>query len=179
MSLFAKKQPESGEQKIPVDVAGSLAASGGSRGYGIAEAIQLLRGLPVDQNGELVVRVVRATLASLDVRLPDIIEDASRRQKITQDKITAEHVQVAELEKQLEAHRKEIASLEADLKETTSVKERLQLAEKTAEHRSTSPLFVTGAPSPISTLMGRPLDKLDKHDKHDKPDKSETTSSKD
>jgi hypothetical protein len=164
MSLFAKKQQESGG----MDLGAQASMTGATPRYGIAEAIQLLRGLPTD-HGELVVRVVRATLASLDVRLPEIIEDATRKQKITQDKIAAEHVQVAELEKQLEAHRKEIAALEADLKETTSVKERLQLAEKSAD-RATSPLFVTGAPTPISTLLGRPLDKLDKQ---------ESTSSKD
>ncbi len=119
------------------------------------------------------VRVVRATLASLDVRLPDIIEDANRKQKLTQDKIAAEHAQVAELEKQLEAHRKEIAALEADLKETTTVRDRLQQAEKLAE-RNTSPLFVTGAPAALSsTLMGRPLDKIDK------ADKTESSSSRD
>jgi len=182
MSLFAKKH-ENGESKVAADLAASGAIAGmGSRSYGIAEAIQLLRGLPADQNSELVVRVVRATLASLDVRLPDIIEDASRKQKITQDKIAAEHAQVAELEKQLETHRKDIAALEADLKETTTVKERLQQAEKSGD-RNTSPLFVTGAPSPISTLMGRPLDKpdkvLDKLDRQDRADKGESSSSKD
>ena len=166
MSLFAKKH-DSGAVDMGLNAASAAATS---RGYGIAEAIQLLRGLPAEQNGELVVRVVRATLASLDVRLPDIIEDANRKQKITQDKIAAEHAQVAELEKQLEAHRKEIATLEADLKETTTVKDRLQQAEKLAE-RNTSPLFVTGASSALSsTLLGRTLDKIDKADKVDKLD---------
>jgi hypothetical protein len=164
MSLFAKKQ-ENGEQKVTTEGSGG-ATVGGPR-YGIAEAIALLRGLPSDQNGELVVRVVRATLASLDVRLPDIIEDASRKQKVTQEKIAAEHAQVAELEKQLDSHRKEIAALEADLKETTTVKDRLQMAERSADKASTSPLFAAGTPPPIPTLLGRPLEK------------SEATSSKD
>ena len=133
MAMFNKKQES--EQKGATDIGGLVppaASTTGKKGYGIAEAMQLMRSLPVDQQPDLVVRVVRATLASLDVRLPDIIEDASRRQKATQDKIAAEHAQVADLEKQLEARRKEIASLEADLKETTNVKERLQQAEKSA-----------------------------------------------
>ena len=162
MSLFAKKQ-ESGDHKggmAGMDGAGAtVIGPATARSYGIAEAIQLLRGLP-SEHGDLVVRVVRATLASLDVKLPDIIEDAARKQKVTQDKIAAEHAQVVELEKQLEAHRKEIATLEAELKETTSVKDRLQLAEKAAD-RTTTPLLVTGAATPISTLLGRPLDKLE------------------
>src|SRR5204863_9742478 len=109
-----------------------LQLRGPSPRFGIAAAIQLLRGLPRDDNGELVVRVVRATLASLDVHLPEIIEDAARRQKAATDRIGAVQAQMTELERQLEGHRREIASLEADLKETTMVKERLQQAEKTA-----------------------------------------------
>jgi hypothetical protein len=132
MSIFAKKPDW--DSRLTVDVGTPLgAALPATHGaYGIAEAIQLMRTLPTDQNGELVVRVVRATLASLNVHLPDIIEDATRRQKITQDRIAAVHVQIAELEKQLDVHGREIAALEADLKETTSVRERLQQAEKLA-----------------------------------------------
>jgi hypothetical protein len=133
MSIFAKKQEP--DQKVTTEVVGppAAASNGAARsGYGIAEAIQLMRGLPVDQNPDLVVRVVRATLASLNVHLSDIIEDAAKKQKATQERIAAEHGKVADLEKQLAERRKEIAALEADLKETTTVKERLQLAEKTA-----------------------------------------------
>ncbi len=135
MAMFNKKSEL--EQKSGGDIGGLMppahgATTHGKKGYGIAEAIQLMRSLPVDQHPDLVVRVVRATLGSLDVRLPDIIEDASRKQKATQDRIAAEHAQVADLEKQLDVRRKEIAALEADLKETTNVKERLQQAEKSA-----------------------------------------------
>jgi cell division protein FtsB len=158
MSIFAKKQDWDRDQKATVDHAASTpAASAASRGsgnhYGIAEAIQLLRGLPVDQNTELVVRVVRATLASLAVHLSDIIEDATRKQKTVQDKIASEHSKVADLEKQLADHRKEIAALEADLKETTTVKERLQMAEKSA---GATPVPLRGGASPaaVPTLLG-------------------------
>jgi hypothetical protein len=158
MSIFAKKQDS--EQKADQKVTGadpnasaSVTASASRNGYGIAEAIQLLRGLPVDQNPDLVVRVVRATLASLNVHLSDIIEDATKKQKATQERIAAEHAKVADLEKQLADRRKEIAMLEADLKETTTVKDRLQLAEK-----SSGPLTpVRGIPTPgphTATLLG-------------------------
>lgn len=150
MSIFAKKQDWDRDHKVTADAAPTPAATHTARGsshYGIAEAIQLLRGLPVDQNVDLVVRVVRATLASLNVHLADIIEDATKKQKATQDKIASEHAKVADLEKQLADHRKEIASLEADLKETTTVKDRLQMAEKAASAptpmRGTSPAVVT------------------------------------
>jgi hypothetical protein len=143
MAMFAKK--DSWDQRLATEVGGAppAAKAAGAPRYGIAEAIQLMRGLPVEQNSELVVRVVRATLASLDVRLPDIIEDASRKQRATQDRIADFHAKIAELEKQLESHRADIAALEADLKETTEVKERLQLAEAAVP------------PAPPATDIGR------------------------
>jgi hypothetical protein len=129
MSIFNKKsEPE--PSRPAADVVPPAVGASAGKVYGIAEAIQLMRTLPVDQNPDLVVRVVRATLASLNVHLPDIIEDANRKQKTISERIAAVHVQVADLEKQLDTHRKEIAGLEAEMKETTGVKERLQMAEK-------------------------------------------------
>jgi hypothetical protein len=156
MAMFAKK--ENWENKVAAEVGAGpagvpvAAKMGASPKYGIAEAIQLMRTLPND-HVELVVRVVRATLASLDVRLPDIIEDASRKQKMVKDKIADFHAKNAELEKQLDAHRKEIAVLEADLKETSEVKDRLQQAE------SAGGLSAPGAHAavnklPMTTLLG-------------------------
>jgi hypothetical protein len=163
MSIFAKKQEF--DQKGTPEVGPAPASSAGSstsasrKDYGIAEAIQLLRGLPVDQNPELVVRVVRATLASLSVRLADIIEDAARKQKATQERIAAEHGKVADLEKQLAEHRREIGSLEADLKETTTVKDRLLMAEKSAEKAASTPTPVRGnvVGPHTATLLGNKL----------------------
>ena len=130
MSIFAKK-PDWGQPVMPDSSSAPTAVAKGS-GYGITEAINLLRGLPIDQNGDLVIRVMSATLASVDVHLRDIIDDATKRQKSTHERIAAVHAQMADLDRQLEAHRREVAALEAELKETTTVKERLQHAEKTA-----------------------------------------------
>jgi cobalamin biosynthesis protein CobT len=168
MAMFAKK--ENWEQKVAAEVGGPAPAPGAkgttttaaaSLKYGIAETIQLMRTLPGDQNGELVVRVVRATLASLDVRLPDIIEDASRKQTAVRERIADFHAKNAELEKQLEAHRKEIATLEADLKETTEVKDRLQQAEVSSSAprpgNVTPPLGIASVAAdkgPMNTLIG-------------------------
>ncbi|HVR01877.1 MAG TPA: hypothetical protein VMT47_07085 [Polyangia bacterium] len=133
MSIFAKK-PDWGQPGQPVmaDPPSAPTAVAKASGYGITEAINLLRGLPIDQNGDLVIRVMSATLASVDVHLRDIIDDATKRQKSTHERIAAVHAQMADLDRQLEAHRREVAALEAELKETTTVKERLQHAEKTA-----------------------------------------------
>ena len=133
MAIFANKknEAESGP-KVGVAMPAAAVPRPGRGAYGIAEAIQLLRTLPIDQNAELIVRVVRSTLESLNVHLPDIIEDATRKQQMVQERIAAMHVQVADLEKQLGGFRQEIAALEADAKETNSVKEMLQMAESSA-----------------------------------------------
>jgi hypothetical protein len=161
MSIFAKKveakpdakaeakpdaEPEAVEPTIVSDIVGPA--------YGIADAMRLMRSLPVDQNMDLVVRVVRVTLSSVNVRMEDIIEDATRRQKSIQDGITALHAKVADLQGQLEARRREIEALEADLKETTSVKERLVQADKSPGHRP-PPLPGSGV-SLTSTLNASP-----------------------
>jgi hypothetical protein len=154
MAMFAKKldgDPKLAMESVAPAPPAAVAAPAGPRGYGIAETILLMRDLPGDQNSELVVKVVRATLASLNVKLPDIIEDASRKQKSVQDRIAAVHAHIADLEKQLEGQRAEIAALEADLAETTSVKERLQAAEMTA---SAGPPGLAHAKAMSTTLIG-------------------------
>jgi hypothetical protein len=135
MAIFTKKS----EAKIDVEqfpprppMMSAPPAVPARRVYGIGDAIMLMRSLPVDQNVDLIVQVIRATLASLNVRVQDIIEDARRKEQATEAGIQALHDKVAELERELDARRQEIVGLEGDLKETTAVKERLQLAENIA-----------------------------------------------
>lgn len=160
MSLFAKKTESS--PAVEPDGGGKGSASLAQPAYGIVEAIQLMRSLPLDQNSqntELVIKVVRATLSSLSVRVADIIEDATRRQKVIQEGISSLHLHVAELEKQLDLRRQEIAAHEADLKETTSVKERLQMAERTGGSWSSAsppPTPVTPSHTPYPPLPTPP-----------------------
>jgi acyl-CoA hydrolase len=158
MSIFAKK-PEA-KWDVEPEVSRPQATGEGGRPYGIADAIRLMRSLPVDQNVELVIRVVRVTLGSLDVRVEDIIEDASRKQKTIQDNIAALQTHVADLEEQLEARQREITAFEADLKETTSVKERLQLAERSAAQfplpgPGVGSSSVFGLPPPITSVRNQ------------------------
>jgi hypothetical protein len=136
MALFTKKS----EAKIELEQfprahavsAPPIPTAPARRSYGIADAILLMRSLPVDQNVDLIVQVIRATLASMNVRVHDIIEDARRKEQATEAGIQSLHGKVAELERELEARRQEIIGLEEDLKETNGVKERLQLAENIA-----------------------------------------------
>ncbi|HVZ73163.1 MAG TPA: hypothetical protein VHJ20_12370 [Polyangia bacterium] len=140
MSIFAKK-PE-GDVKSAASGSGPVALppAAPKSGYGIAETIELLRSLPGEHNGDLVVRIVRATLASLNVRLADIIEDANRKQRATHDRIVQGHAQIAELERQLETRRREVAALDLELKEITAVRERLQHAEKASASVRATPV---------------------------------------
>jgi len=98
--------------------------------YGIEQAIQLMRALPVDQNPALVVAVIKTTLESLKVKVSDIISDAARKQKDLEDRVSNLKRAIADFEKEIETRREEIARLEADHKETTAVRGRLELAEK-------------------------------------------------
>jgi hypothetical protein len=138
MAIFTKKSdPRIEVEQIPRAPLASVppppvAAAPARKAYGISDAILLMRSLPVDQNVDLIVQVIRATLASMNVKVQDIIEDARRKEQATEAGIGSLHGKVAELERELEARRQEILGLEADLKETTAVKERLQLAENIA-----------------------------------------------
>ncbi len=98
--------------------------------YGIEQAITLMRALPVDQNPALVVAVIKTTLESLKVKVSDIILDATRKQKDLEDRVSNLKRAIADFEKEIETRREEIGRLEADHKETTAVRGRLELAEK-------------------------------------------------
>jgi hypothetical protein len=97
--------------------------------YGIEQAIQLMRSLPQD-NVELVVQVVKHTLESTQIKIARIIDDASQKQQDIQGRITVLRDEIADFEKEIAARKSEIATLEADYAETTTVKDRLMLAEK-------------------------------------------------
>jgi hypothetical protein len=114
--------------------------------YGIDDAIKLMRTLPVDENVDLVVRVIKRTLESLSVRVPDILEDAQKRQESLRSKIAEHHGAIMQLERDIEGRRQEIARLDDELAETTTVRERLQLAEATSLAPTPTPAKVTVSP---------------------------------
>lgn len=98
--------------------------------FGIDDAIQLMRSLPADPNSALVVRVVRVTLSAVNVSVEEIVEDATRKEAHIKESIAGIEARIVELEGQLGALRREIAAHQADLKETTNVRERLHLADQ-------------------------------------------------
>jgi hypothetical protein len=114
--------------------------------YGIDDAIKLMRTLPLEVNVELVVRVMKKTLESLDVQVVDIIEDAERRQDALRGKIAEYKGHIADFQREIEARRSEIARLEGDLAETTVVRERLTMTESIGE----TPAAPAVEPPPIA-----------------------------
>jgi hypothetical protein len=107
--------------------------------YGINQAIELMRALPVDQNPELVVIVIKSTLESLKVKVSDIIVDADRKTQDLEERVANLKRAIADFEKEIETRKAEIARLEADHKETTSVRQRLELAEKAQRAQQPAP----------------------------------------
>ncbi|HVK73770.1 MAG TPA: hypothetical protein VM734_10630 [Kofleriaceae bacterium] len=106
--------------------------------YGIEKAIELMRTLP-SENVELVVQVVKFSLESVGIKLPTIIEDAARRQKDIQGKITVRKSEIADLEQEIRIRKEEIDRLEEDHRETTLVRERLELAEQIGQKKKSEP----------------------------------------
>ena len=96
--------------------------------FGIDRAIQLMRALPTEQNPELVAVVITTTLASLEMNVAEIIDDARARQADLEARIAGIKAKNSALEKEIEAGVDEIVKLEATLAETLSVKERLESA---------------------------------------------------
>ena len=129
MAIFGKREEIA---QPTVGATSGASAPKGSSHYGIGDVIRLLRTLPVDQHAELVVRVIRTTLESVNVHVSDLVEDASRQQQKLGDRIKTLQAQILDLSKQIDTHRSEVARLEADLAETSSAKERLQHAEQAA-----------------------------------------------
>jgi hypothetical protein len=137
MSIFGKKTDPAEWRVSP---------GGGSAGpYGIEETIRLMRGLPVEQNLELVVRVVKSTLESLNVRLSTIIQEATRKEQHIGQQIAGLRGEIAGFEALFGKRRQAIDLLEKDLAETSKVKERLELAEAASTPPPLPPDIAPGA----------------------------------
>jgi hypothetical protein len=115
--------------------------------YGIEKAIELMRTLPTG-NVELVVQVVKASLESVGIKLPTIITDAVRRQERIQTRIGVLRSEIAKLEEEIRTRKQEIERLEADHRETSMVRERLELAESMGGARPAAPVAPAPTPTP-------------------------------
>src|SRR5687767_9644433 len=122
--------------------------------YGIDDAIKLMRTLPVDENVDLVVRVIKRTLESLDVKVPEIVDDAKKRQDSLRTKIAEYQAAIVQFEREIDARRHEIGRLEDELAETTTVRERLELAEATPFSMTPTPVKASTSPAAPTGATG-------------------------
>lgn len=99
--------------------------------YGIDAAIALMRALPMDEDPELVLRVVRKTLRSTGVSVEELIENARTREGALSESIAEDRRVIDQLERDIAGRRTHIESVAKQLTETTSVRERLQEAVQT------------------------------------------------
>jgi hypothetical protein len=120
--------------------------------FGIDKAIELMRTLPAD-NIELVVQVVKLTLESTKIKISTIIDDATRKQDDIQGRIKVLKGEIAEFENEIATRKTEISGLEADFDETSTVKERLILAEKLTK-KPAAPQKVTSGKIPADKPEG-------------------------
>jgi hypothetical protein len=126
MSLFSKKPPIHVVEDPPAvepEAPRRLKPK-----YGIDATIELMRTLPVEKQPDLIGLVVKNTLMSMNVDLRDIIHDAEAKEVGVRDQITKLKTNIADLEAQVARHKQEVLAKDADLAETTEVKQRLEAA---------------------------------------------------
>ena len=96
--------------------------------YRIESAIELMKGLPLDENPELVLRVVRKTLQSTGVSLEEVIASAQSREATLSSSIDDERTAIEQLEREIAVRRSSQESATTRLEETRSARQRLQEA---------------------------------------------------
>lgn len=115
--------------------------------YDIDKANELMATIDVDDDPEPVVRVIRKTLESAGVAIPELIADGKRRESDLRDNIGKRRTTIADLERQIQAERNEIATLEASLVRTGKTRGHLELAEQ--NRTQIRQPFTGGAPPPV------------------------------
>jgi hypothetical protein len=97
-------------------------------GFTVEKAIELMRALPFDDgsNAELVLRVVRKTLQSTGISVPEIVDAAAVRERALAATLDADRAAIAQLEREIAARQASMAGTERELSETRSVRERLE-----------------------------------------------------
>ena len=95
--------------------------------FGIQKAIELMRDLPA-KDSDVVVKAVCKTLSSIGIEVPDIIDQAKKKQGNITDRIKNLRDEIADLEEEIAGRKEEIQGLEADHAETGDVRARLEKA---------------------------------------------------
>jgi len=90
--------------------------------YGVEHVIRLMDLLPLGREPLLVMQVVRLTLESAGVKVPQLIDQGEQRLADIANSIAALEAQVTALESQVQSQERRIAAGKADLAETIKVR---------------------------------------------------------
>jgi hypothetical protein len=123
MGFFKEKEREL-EAASPEPAPPPLAPS--PAGYGIDQAIALMRSFPADlQRTDLVVRIVKQTLESAHIGMAGIIADATRREEQLETRLRTLQGEIASRQQEIAARTAEVARLQAEFDDISRTKERL------------------------------------------------------
>jgi hypothetical protein len=102
-------------------------APGTSTGYTIEQALDLLKSVPTEGMPEkLVVQVIRTTLESVGISIPQLLEDAARRQDQVTNEIVRIQGEIASLHQAIEEKSAQVAYYQEQLGEIGSLRERFE-----------------------------------------------------
>jgi len=122
--------PASVEPRRPADRPSSPTGGRPMTSYGIDHVVQLMRGLPLEQNSELVAEVVRRTLESANVSIDAIIADARHKEEEIHTRIDALTQAVEEMQREIATRRKHVADLQKQLAEIVKARDLLAVPVK-------------------------------------------------
>jgi hypothetical protein len=113
-------------QPSPTARPGTPSASPSKATFDIEQAIDLMRALPLDDDPDLVLRVVRKTLRSVGVSVEEVVVSARAREEALVDRITNERDAIERLEAEIAERRKNIDRVMVVLEETQGVRTNLE-----------------------------------------------------
>lgn len=96
--------------------------------FGVDQAIALMKKLPLDDEPELVLRVVRKTLRSTGVSIEQLVESAKKREDELASSVEGDRNAIEQLEREIAERKASIDRKLAQMKETHEVRTRLQEA---------------------------------------------------
>jgi hypothetical protein len=88
----------------------------------------LMRALPMDEDADLVLRVVRKTLKSTGVSVDELVESARKRESTLADDIANDREAIVQFEREIAERKTRIEDVTKQLAETESVRRKLEEA---------------------------------------------------
>ena len=119
------------EEILGAIAAGEKSVKAGNQAptYGVQDVIELMQSLP-DVEQTVLVRVVKKTLESADIRVSDIIVDGEYKETAIESQIQSLTTEVEKYKTEIDRRKGAISAAKTMLEEVTKVVELLKLAQK-------------------------------------------------